>query len=1611
MNKAKTFKVGIAIITMILIVFSTIISGTTSTAANLNDWKNEVYSYAAGYGFNVNGSFEQRWLLYDITQKYKDIYCIKSGDRQNKDYIEVDLYTIGQADKDNLFRSERDYTHFMWMLENIHLYSEGASALDSYNTFIDATNMPYGSNDVIGNKLYGPKGIVSELYSVSRNEQIIKVTQNEMLLQYVIQRKNRNTDLSSMISPKWVNGNNVGEKVPEATNAYVQKIIGKLNNKDNSLDYSANFSSNKSLGYAKQEFVTLEATEDDADWNSGISGKFNIVNKYNSEVKNIKVYVNNAEVTTGYTIKGQSGEDITNDAKNILTNNASQGYKFQIQKEGLTSGDKIKVVIDIDYGYITNAVLLKPATDTSVIDGVTKNNQYMINVSREQKTGTVSSEQEAEVKKFDLALTKEVIDVNGTEYDRFFNIDFVGLQSGKINTSRFIMDKSIVKVQTNNTVKYKITVYNEGQVDGYAEEITDYLPAGLEFVEDNETNRTNGWVATKNADGTTTVKTTKLSKATSEGNILKAFNGAFNEETSKSVELVCKVTVGVDATTPEVKLDNRAEISKYGYYNSEGNFVEANVDGVDIDSIENSVLKDEEGISDSIKDLIEAIEEKINDVMSNDKYYRVEYGDKAKLAYEDDDDIERLTVVADSREFDLALRKWITKVDEISYEDIRSPDEFYKETDVITRGPTLASYLKKLGTLPYNNAKKAVEVKKGSIVTYRIGLFNEGEVAGYAEEITDYLPAGVEFVENNEVNKANGWVATKNADGTTTVTTNKLSKNNGTTFEVEGKQYNSNGIYTVITEFLEKEFGETRVVSFKTIDIVCRVKEDVKEDSYLTNRAEITKYGFINIEGDFIEANKEGLDRDSEQDTIENELGLEEWYGENYDFVNPKDNFPGVQDDDDFETVYVGKEFDLALRKWITNINGEDYDEVRSPNEFYKESKEFPKNVTLATYLKKLGTLPYSNPKKAIVVEDESIVTYRIGIFNEGEREGYAEEITDYLPAGLEFVEDNEINKANGWVATKNADGTTTVKTTILSKDNGKLVDDGFEQSNSNLIVNFLREYIEKEFGGEIYKANRTIDIVCKLSKDVKPGTYLTNRAEITKYGYYVDMNGDEIEETFVECNEVATDRDSVENTIADKLDLTDWYIKTYDEANPKDNYPGVQDDDDFETVQLVEEKIFDLSLRKFITKVNGVELKDSREPKVDLKDLLNGKATTAKYEHSKEPVEVNPKDVVEYTIRVYNEGQKAGYAELIMDDVPSGVEMVAPEYDEAGKPKNTNAKYGWVMYRKCSEGEKVTGNTLVYNDEIYVETKDSKEAVVIVSNYLSSSNKDNLIAALDVEKKVLSSKDIKVEFKVKDAISKDYIIVNYAQITKDLDDKGNEVVDRDSTPNKWEESPRDDDQDIEKIRVRYFDLALYKWVTTAIVTEGGKTVEYASEHTQFDKTSMLNVSIPKQSLDKVSVKFKYQIKVENRSEIPGYAKEIKDHIPAGLKFVEEDNKEFGWKLDKDGVITTDYLKDTILNPGESAEVTVILTWINGENNLGTKVNFAEISEDYNDYGTPDIDSTPDNFTGDVVEDDEDKDVVMLQVRTGSIDTNYIILAVVVVSIIATGAILIKKYV
>ena len=571
---------------------------------------------------------------------------------------------------------------------------------------------------------------------------------------------------------------------------------------------------------------------------------------------------------------------------------------------------------------------------------------------------------------------------------------------------------------------------------------------------------------------------------------------------------------------------------------------------------------------------------------------------------------------------------------------------------------------------------------------------------------------------------------------------------------------------------------------------------------------------------------------------------------------------------------------------------------------------------------------------------------------------------------------------AHTYVTTNDPKEAEIIVTDYLSKENGEALLANIGQTENVVNPNLIKAFDSETMTVPDYKELR---VEFKVKTTNKPNEIIINSAQVTEDA---DEDGESV-----------TDRDSTPNV---------W------EDSPRD------DDQDIEKIVVIKELEFDLSLRKFISKVNGAGLENSREPQVDSSKLKAGESTTAVYTHSKDALLVSPTDIVEYTLRVYNEGEIDGYATKIMDDIPDGVEMVAPTYDEQGIATNLNAEYRWVMYKEVKKDEKYS---LTYNEKYYAETENVEEAVLIVSDYLSKENGEKMMAEANVtnpnlikafkvkEMKTPDYRDIKVEFKVKPSNEENKEITNYAQITDDSDSDGNDVTDRDSTPDKCENSPRDDDQDIEKIKVRYFDLALYKWVSTTLVTENGKTKEYASNHTQDDKSNLVNVTIPKNELDKTVVKFKYQIKVENQGNLAGYAKELKDHIPAGLKFIEEDNKEYGWKLQEDGTITTDYLKDTLLQPKETAEVTVVLTWINGENNLGEKWNFAEISKDYNDYGAPDKDSTPNNFKNEVKEDDEDKDVVMLNVRTGSMNVIYFTIGACVIAILAVGVVGIKKYI
>ena len=1013
--------------------------------------------------------------------------------------------------------------------------------------------------------------------------------------------------------------------------------------------------------------------------------------------------------------------------------------------------------------------------------------------------------------------------------------------------------KDALQVETGDIVTYTIRVYNEGDVDGYVDQITDYLPAGLELTENSRINQANRWAK----DG----KVLRSELHTKD--LLKAFDKNTKTLSYVDYQVECTVLDTTNLTTRD--LTNVAEITAQR-------------------PVDNQQIRDRDSVPNNLT----------RDQITN---YNPGTSEKGK-GYEDDDDYEPLKT--SNKEFDLALRKFIT--------GIRTSAGVAKQ--IGSREPVITKQaLEDLATgrtefkttAVKTHTKNPLQVEKGDIVTYTIRVYNEGEVDGYVREIADYLPAGLELTENSRINQANGWTK-------------------------DGKTLKSQFHAKNIIKAFDKN---TKTLSYVDFQVECTVLDTTNLTTRdLTNVSEITS-----------QEPKEGVNvRD--RDSIPSNLRKEQI--SNY---NPgtSERGKGYEDDDDYEPLKpVEKEFDLALRKFITSVNGTEI------------TSRIP-DVDVTPLVNKTDTTAiYRHSKEPVKIKISDIVTYTIRVYNEGDIDGYADEIVDHLPEYLEYI-DNDFNKQYGWQLDPADNTGRTIKTNYLSDRTNK----------ANII---------KKFDGKTLDY-KELKIQTRIKSGVKPTKYLTDIAEITE-----------------SHNEFKIpDRDNYRKVILPKTSDEFSEYKGHN-SNKKDlsdkryYYKGQEDDDDFEKV--VVEGEFDLALRKFITQVNE-EAVTNRIPQVDTSKFgtigADGKpVTTMTYNHTKEPILVNTTDIVTYTIRVYNEGEVNGYATEVKDDLPEGLEFL---------PDNaTNKEYRWQLLDKDG---KVTTNV--------------KEAVSIITDYLSKEQEktsgSNLLKAYDkTTMKTPDYKDVKIAFRVTEPQTSDRILINKAQISKHHDEFGKEVKDRDSTPNKWNEG--EDDQDIEKVRVRYFDLSLRKWVTQVIVIEDGKQkVKDTGHYAEQDPEPVVKVEVNKKRLKNTVVKFRYSIRVKNEGEIEGYAKEISDYIPSGLKFNKADNPDW---VEKDGKIVTTKLKDTLLKPGETAEVTVLLTWINGEENMKVMTNTAEISEDYNKYKTPDRDSKPNNKKKG--EDDQDDAPVTVTTVSGSTPV-YIGIAVTGIAIIAIGGILVKRYI
>ena len=883
------------------------------------------------------------------------------------------------------------------------------------------------------------------------------------------------------------------------------------------------------------------------------------------------------------------------------------------------------------------------------------------------------------------------------------------------------------------------------------------------------------------------------------------------------------------------------------------------------------------------------------------------------------------------KRFDLALRKFITAIKRAE-----------KNIEVADRTPrvdttTLINGIKddRTGeveyTATYTHPKDKQKVETGDIVTYKIRVYNEGQVDGTATEVTDYLPAGLELVAGSAINTKYGWktgeqITLKDGSKVTPITSNYLKDTTIKAFDRTKTSETTEGIWQ------KAEKGEGGLY-YADLEVECKVVAIASGvEQNLRNIAAIT------------------ADSGDDDDSVPEKPNLD-------DYTPPTDNSTYQEDDDDYEDLVLpGKTFDLALRKYITEVNGTKLEDTRVPD--IDITKLASGEAT---------TADYKHKKYPVEVKTEDIVTYRFTVYNEGDIEGYVYSITDYLPQGLEF--DAKSNpefieaKTSGEYTAEELEGKEYIYS--INKEKNTITISKIPAQGETGLQPYL--FGLNPFDGEKLDS-KSIDIKFKVSAETSANDMVLTNIATMDYTSAPRPQEEKIK-----------DRDSkpenfTEPTAEDLLEPLPGYKGNEENKNDltdsKYHYKGQEDDDDFEKI-IIKGTPFDLSLRKFITKLNGTELKDEKDrtPKINTSKLntidstTGKKITTAEYVHPKDAVTVRKGDIVTYKIRVYNEGDRNGYATEVTDYLPEGLGFL-PNYTNNSIwsiPKTTDEATGKEVLPEGIEIKNLVGENGFYKDESEInkdkiKLEDFKDPITgeVPTDYSQIQIVTGERAAISTkalkEKLIKAYKSQKADEDLwqqstndeKDGLfyqegevtciglkEKTYkgILKNVAEITEEYDENGNKIEqkgdDRDSEPkNVYEDDKHtpgkeengytpgeQDDDDFEQLQLKYFDLALRKFITKV----DGEAPEASREpvpdvSTLIDGTYDRNgkkehtatYNHPKDPLwVKNGSKVEYTIRVYNEGSEDGYAYEVSDDIPNGLVFEADDatNKAYGWVM------------------------------------------------------------------------------------------------------------------
>ena len=181
--------------------------------------------------------------------------------------------------------------------------------------------------------------------------------------------------------------------------------------------------------------------------------------------------------------------------------------------------------------------------------------------------------------------------------------------------------------------------------------------------------------------------------------------------------------------------------------------------------------------------------------------------------------------------------------------------------------------------------------------------------------------------------------------------------------------------------------------------------------------------------------------------------------------------------------------------------------------------------------------------------------------------------------------------------------------------------------------------------------------------------------------------------------------------------------------------------------------------------------------------------------------------------------------------------------------------------------------------------------------------------------------------------------------------------------------------------------------VVTKIVMKNTKT----SRTAEYKDSKLAKMDVDAKYITSTNLVIEYKIKVTNEGSVEGYVKKIVDKVPSEFKFSTDSNKD--WYLGTNGEVYNTSLANTVIKPGETKEVTLVLTKKMTENGTGIVHNTAEITEVYNEYGVNNFINNDSTRTA--------ADVV-IAIKTGNAVT-YTLLALAIIACLGTGIYFINK--